>query len=50
MKKIMSCAVRGRSDGNWHLSKYRQRVEIRDDVANAITSVTKDCLLIEIYG
>lgn len=48
MKKILSCAIRGRSDGDWRKSKHLQCLEIGDDISNAITSVTKDCLLIEI--
>ena len=49
MKKILSCAIRGRSDGDWYTSEHRQCLEIGNDVSNAVTSVTKDCLLIEIY-
>lgn len=49
MKKILSCAIRGRSDGDWRATEHRQCLEIRDDISNAVTSVTKDCLLIEIY-
>lgn len=47
--EILSCAIRGRSDGNWHKSNHRQKLEIGTDVANSITSVQKDCLVLILY-
>lgn len=47
--EILSCAIRGRSDGDWHNSDHRQKLEIGTDVANSITSVQKDCLVLIIY-
>ena len=46
MNKILTCAIRGRSDGDWHTSEHRQRLEIGDNIANSITSVNKDSLII----
>lgn len=47
--KCLSCAMRGRSDGAWHEGVHRQKLEVRDEAANTVTSVEKDCLIIEIY-
>lgn len=47
--KIKSCAIRGRGDGDWYNSVHRQCLEIGDDIANSITSVSKDSLIIAIY-
>lgn len=47
--KILSCAMRGRSDGEWHESSHYQKLEIGGGISNSITSVQKDCLVIEIY-
>ena len=46
---IKSCAMRGRSDGDWHTSEHRQTLEIGGGISNSITSVAKDCYVIEIY-
>lgn len=47
--KILSCAMRGRSKGDWSISEHRQMLEIGTDISNSITSVAKDSLVIEIY-
>ena len=47
--KTISCAMRGRSDGDWHSSTHQQRLEISEDISNSITSVLKDFLICEIY-
>lgn len=47
--KALACAMRGRSDGEWHKSSHFQKLEIGNDIANSVTSVQKDCLIIEIY-
>lgn len=44
-----TCAVRGRCDGNWHTSEHQQCLEIGCDIANSITSVQKDSLVIELH-
>lgn len=49
MKKIVSCAFRGRSDGDWHTSAHQQRLEIGGGCSNSVTSVLKDFLIVEIY-
>ena len=47
---IRTCAIRGRSDGEWHTSEHHQMLEIgQGDFSNSITSVAKDTLIIEIY-
>lgn len=47
--KILSCAMRGRSEGDWHMSEHHQKLEIGTDVSNSITGVSKDFYVIEIY-
>lgn len=49
MMNAISCAFRGRSDGEWYGSAHSQRLEIGTDVANSITSVAKDSLVIVTY-
>lgn len=45
--KAISCAIRGRSDGDWHSNEHSQRLEIRSErYANSITSVQKDSLVL----
>lgn len=50
------CAMRGRDPTNiglWTKSngKFRQRLEIGEkDISNTITSVQKDCMVIETYN
>jgi hypothetical protein len=47
--KIISCAMRGRSSGDWHSSEHRQILELGTDISNSVTSVQKDSLVCEIY-
>lgn len=47
--KIKSCAMRGRSNGDWRESEHQQMLEIGTDISNSITSVAKDSYVIEIY-
>lgn len=47
--EILSCAMRGRSDGGWHESSHYQKLEIGGGISNSITSVQKDYLVVEIY-
>lgn len=47
-KEPKICAMRGRSDGEWHESEHEQRIECREDgVTNTITGVSKDNMLAE---
>ena len=46
---IRTCAIRGRSDGEWHSSDHSQRLEVGGDIANSITSVIKDSLILIVY-
>ena len=47
-KEPKICAMRGRSDGEWHESEHEQRIEMReDDVTNTITGVSKDNMVAE---
>lgn len=43
---IVSCAIRGRSDGEWYTTEHRQKLEIGSGVAYSITSVSKDSLIL----
>lgn len=47
--KVISCAFRGRSNGEWYMSEHHQKLEIGTDVSNSITGVSKDFYVIEIY-
>lgn len=48
IKSTKSCAIRGRSDGNWFETEHRQKLEIGNEMtANSITHVTKDSLIIQ---
>jgi len=47
--KIISCAMRGRSGGDWYSSEHKQMLELGTDISNSITSVQKDSLVCEIY-
>jgi len=42
-----SCAIRGRSDGEWLYSNHEQKLEIGNKYSNSITSVAKDSYIIE---
>ena len=44
---IRICAIRGRSDGDWHNSEHKQRLEVGGEISNSITSVQKDNYLFE---
>lgn len=46
-KMIRICAIRGRSDGDWHNSEHNQRFEIGGEISNSITSVLKDNYIFE---
>lgn len=47
-KELKICAMRGRSDGEWHESEHEQRIECREDgVTNTITGVSKDNMVAE---
>lgn len=48
-KKVYACAIRGRSEGDWHTTAHRQVLEVGDDICNSITSVEKDSLILEVY-
>lgn len=48
MKIFLSCAMRGRSDGDWHSFAHQQRLEIGGVISNSITSVLKDFMICEI--
>ena len=47
MTDIRICAIRGRSNGDWHNSEHNQRLEIGGEISNSITSVQKDNLIFE---
>lgn len=47
--KVLSCAIRGRSKGDWHTTAHTQTLELGCNVSNSITSVAKDSYVIEIY-
>lgn len=47
--EVRSCALRGRSSGEWHSSEHYMRLEAGTDVSNCISSVAKDFLVMEIY-
>lgn len=46
MTKYFSCALRGRADGDWHNNPHQQRLEIRGQFSNSISTVGKDFLLL----
>ena len=46
MRYAISCAFRARSDGDWHCSEHSQRLEIGTDIANSITTVAKDMMVL----
>jgi hypothetical protein len=48
IEEIICCAMRGRYDEN---GKIHQQLEINSsDYANAITTVGKDCMILEAYS
>lgn len=42
-----SCAIRGRSDGDWQTSDHEQRLELGGGVSHSITSAAKDSYVFE---
>lgn len=44
---IRICAIRGRSNGDWHNSEHNQKLEIGGNISNSITSVSKDNLYLK---
>ena len=44
-----TCAIRGRSDGDWHTSEHQHCLEVGGEIANAISWVMKDSLVIELH-
>lgn len=48
--RSISCAIRGRSKGEWHSSEHRQMLELGSDrFSNALSSVQKDYLVALLY-
>lgn len=45
-KTFYSCAIRGRSNGDWHNTEHKQMLEVGSDIANSITGVSKDSLVL----
>ena len=49
VSRAISCAVRGRSRGEWHSSEHRQMLEIGTEISNTLSSVQKDYMVCMIY-
>lgn len=48
--RAISCALRGRSKGEWYSSEHRQMLELGSDrFSNALSSVQKDYMVAIIY-
>lgn len=50
MTRAISCALRGRSKGEWYSSEHRQMLEMGTEISNALSSVQKDymvCMILE---
>ena len=48
--RAISCAVRGRSKGEWYSSEHRQMLEMGSGrFSNALSSVQKDYMVAIIY-
>lgn len=48
--RVISCALRGRSKGEWHFSEHRQMLEMGSDrFSNALSSVQKDYMVCLVY-
>ena len=47
--KVRTCALRGRSDGEWHTSVHYQRLEIGGHISNAVSTALKDFLIMIEY-
>lgn len=47
MMRAISCAIRGRSKGEWHSSEHRQMLEVGSaNYSNALSSVQKDYMVL----
>jgi len=49
MLQIKTCASRGRCDGHWYSSPHEQRLEIGNDISNALSSIAKDFMILIAY-
>ena len=49
MISYLTCASRGRSDGEWYTSEHRQRLEIGTTISNAISTIAKDFMTLIVY-
>lgn len=48
--RVISCAARGRSNGEWHSSKHYQMLELGSErFSNALSSVQKDYMAALVY-
>lgn len=47
--RAISCAIRGRSRGEWHSSEHRQMLEMGTEISNALSSVQKDYMVAMVY-
>ena len=47
--RAISCAIRGRSNGDWHSSEHRQMLEVGTEISNALSSVLKDYMVCMVY-
>ena len=48
--RVIGCASRGRSVGEWHSSPHRQMLEVNSDkFSNAVSSVQKDYMVALVY-
>lgn len=47
--KAISCAIRTRSEGDWHTTSHQSLLELGGGCANSITSVQKDSLVLIIF-
>lgn len=46
MKRIV-VAMRTRSEGDWYSTRHHMRLEKGGEIANSITSVQMDCMILE---
>ena len=48
--RVVSCASRGRSHGEWYTSQHRQMLELNSDkYSNAVSGVQKDYMIALLY-
>lgn len=48
--RVISCASRGRSRGDWDKGGHRQKLELNSDrYSNAVTSLQKDYMIAIVY-